>query len=322
MILRSWFASLLLFFSCSTMACQLTAATPLILFGNVSSFTVSSSQQQSSAQPHAGITCDFSTLVSLLSGDYVSGTFNSINNGLLLNEDDPSSELSYQIFGDPGLSQEYVFGQTYNFFEIGLLDLLGLFGTQAEFPLYARTGVGSNLSAGTYKDQITVSWIWDYCKGIGVLGVCIGRTNGSAQSVITVELEVTPDCMITAPDIDFGSSPLVAGFEPVSQVISLTCTKNSSFSIGLNDGLNASGGQRRMISSGHYLEYEIYKSSTMERWGGTSSERREHSDVDTGGSIPDGITPQNYNYRAQILTSQTTPPAGTYTDSIIVDVQF
>lgn len=116
MILRSWFASLLLFFSCSTMACQLTAATPLILFGNVSSFTVSSSQQQSSAQPHAGITCDFSTLVSLLSGDYVSARFNSINNGLLLNEDDPSSELSYQIFGDPGLSQEYVFGQTYNFF--------------------------------------------------------------------------------------------------------------------------------------------------------------------------------------------------------------
>ncbi|MDN4711656.1 spore coat protein U domain-containing protein [Vibrio parahaemolyticus] len=34
------------------------------------------------------------------------------------------------------------------------------------------------------------------------------------------------------------------------------------------------------------------------------------------------MTPQNYNYRAQIMTSQNTPPAGTYTDSIIVDVQF
>ncbi|MFH4568901.1 spore coat protein U domain-containing protein [Vibrio diabolicus] len=38
--------------------------------------------------------------------------------------------------------------------------------------------------------------------------------------------------------------------------------------------------------------------------------------------MPDGITPQNFNYRAEIITSQTTPPAGTYTDSIIVDVQF
>lgn len=56
--------------------------------------------------------------------------------------------------------------------------------------------------------------------------------------------------------------------------------------------------------------------------GGTGSERREQSDVDTGDTIPDGITPQNFNYRAEIITSQTTPPAGTYTDSIIVDVQF
>ncbi|MCR9493961.1 spore coat U domain-containing protein [Vibrio alginolyticus] len=167
-----------------------------------------------------------------------------------------------------------------------------------------------------------MSWIWNYCSGIGVGGVCLGRETGNAQSLITVELEVTPDCMITAPDINFGSSPLVAGFDPVSQVISLTCTKNSAFTIGLNDGVNASGGQRRMASGGNYLEYEIYKSSSTERWGGTGSERREQSDVDTGDTIPDGITPQNFNYRAEIITSQTTPPAGTYTDSIIVDVQF
>lgn len=77
-----------------------------------------------------------------------------------------------------------------------------------------------------------------------------------------------------------------------------------------------------MASDGNYLEYEIYKSSSTERWGSAGAERREQSDVDTGDVIPDGITPQNYNYRAQIMTSQTTPPAGTYTDSIIVDVQF
>nr|WP_257970544.1 spore coat protein U domain-containing protein [Vibrio parahaemolyticus] len=276
----------------------------------------------SKAQPHAGITCDFSTLVSLLSGDYVSVTFTSLNGGQMTTQGDASSVINYQIFGDSSLSEEYVFGQLYTFTDTDLLDLLGLFGDQVEFPLYARTGAGSNLSAGTYTDQITASWTWNYCSGVGLPGVCIIWTDGSAQSTITVELEVTPDCMITAPDIDFGSSPLVAGFDPVSQVISLTCTKNSSFTIGLNDGVNASGGQRRMASDGNYLEYEIYKSSSTERWGSAGAERREQSDVDTGDAIPDGITPQNYNYRAQIMTSQTTPPAGTYTDSIIVDVQF
>ncbi|TOD99473.1 Csu type fimbrial protein [Vibrio parahaemolyticus] len=322
MILHRWLASLLLFFSCSTIACQLTASTPSTQFGSVSSFTVSSTQQQSSAQPHAGITCDFSTLVSLLSDDYVSVTFTSINGGQMTTQGDASSVINYQIFGDSSLSEEYVFGQLYTFTDTDLLDLLGLFGDQVEFPLYARTGAGSNLSAGIYTDQIMASWNWNYCKGVGLPGVCIMRTEGSAQSTITVELEVTPDCMITAPDIDFGSSPLVAGFDPVSQVISLTCTKNSSFTIGLNDGVNASGGQRRMAFDSNYLEYEIYKSSSTERWGSAGAERREQSDVDTGDAIPDGITPQNYNYRAQIMTSQNTPPAGTYTDSIIVDVQF
>ncbi len=210
MILHRWLASLFLFFSCSTIACQLTASTPSIQFGSVSSFTVSSTQQQSSAQPHAGITCDFSTLVSLLSDDYVSVTFTSLNGGQMTTQGDASSVINYQIFGDSSLSQEYVFGQLHTFTDTDLLDLLGLFGDQVEFPLYARTGAGSNLSAGIYTDQITASWNWNYCKGVGLPGVCIIRTEGSAQSTITVKLEVTPDCMITAPDIDFGSSPLVA----------------------------------------------------------------------------------------------------------------
>ncbi|TOL03179.1 spore coat protein U domain-containing protein, partial [Vibrio parahaemolyticus] len=110
MILHRWLASLLLFFSCSTMACEITALTPSIQFGSVSSFTVSSTQQQSSAQPHAGITCDFSTLVSLLSGDYVSVTFTSLNGGQMTTQGDASSIINYQIFGDSSLSEEYVFG--------------------------------------------------------------------------------------------------------------------------------------------------------------------------------------------------------------------
>ncbi|WP_235428928.1 spore coat protein U domain-containing protein [Vibrio parahaemolyticus] len=66
----------------------------------------------------------------------------------------------------------------------------------------------------------------------------------------------------------------------------------------------------------------MYKSSSTERWGSAGAERRERIDVDTGDAIPDGITPQSCNYRAQIMTNQTTPPAGTYTDPILIDVHF
>lgn len=125
MILHRWLASLLLFFSCSTIACQLTASTPSIQFGSVSSFTVSSTQQQSSAQPHAGITCDFSTLVSLLSGDYVSVTFTSLNGGQMTTQGDASSVINYQIFGDSSLSGEYVFWPIVHFHRHRLVRFVG-----------------------------------------------------------------------------------------------------------------------------------------------------------------------------------------------------
>jgi spore coat protein U-like protein len=35
----------------------------------------------------------------------------------------------------------------------------------------------------------------------------------------------------------------------------------------------------------------------------------------------DGLL-RNYNYVAKVLTSQTTPPAGSYTDTLVVDVAF
>ncbi|MFX4315087.1 fimbrial protein, partial [Enterobacter sp. 63] len=31
---------------------------------------------------------------------------------------------------------------------------------------------------------------------------------------------------------------------------------------------------------------------------------------------------RTYNYTAKVLTNQTTPPAGTYSDTLIVDVAF
>lgn len=161
MILHRWLASLLFFFSCSTMACEITALTPSIQFGSVSSFTVSSTQQQSSAQPHAGITCDFSTLVSLLSGDYVSVTFTSLNGGQMTTQGDASSIINYQIFGDSSLSQEYVFGQLYTFTDTDLLDCWGCLETK----LSSLFMLGRELEV-TFRPELIQTKLWRL--GIGI----------------------------------------------------------------------------------------------------------------------------------------------------------
>ncbi|MNP47990.1 hypothetical protein D3C76_1420800 [compost metagenome] len=58
------------------------------------------------------------------------------------------------------------------------------------------------------------------------------------------------------------------------------------------------------------------------RWGSVSSARRASSDADVNPGAGTGTGSQVFNYNAKVYTDQATPPAATYTDSVILDVQF
>jgi len=135
-----------------------------------------------------------------------------------------------------------------------------------------------------------------------------------------VTLTVTNDCStITAPNLNFASAPLVKDFAPVSQTIAITCTKGSTYTVGINNGNNAVGSVRNMASGANRLSYEIYKGSTTNRWGVSGTERwasTSASQVSTDGLL------KSYQYTARILATQNTPPAGSYTDTLVVDVAF
>ena len=76
----------------------------------------------------------------------------------------------------------------------------------------------------------------------------------------------------------------------------------------------ASYGQRQQLHELRHLQrgdQQPLGSSGSERWASASS-----SQVSTDGLL------RTYNYTAKVLTSRATPPAGTYTDTLIVDVAF
>ncbi|BBU44377.1 hypothetical protein PPTS312_22920 [Pseudomonas putida] len=213
----------------------------------------------------------------------------------------------------------------YDFARNGIIDLLGLLGgtTPKAVPIYMRTQIGSNVAAGLYQENLTVAWSWDYCSGIGALGICLGRDVGSGTKTLNVSLTVTNDCQITTPDISFSSAPVVAGFGTVSQSLNVSCTKGSNYTVGLDDGQNVSGGRRRMKSSANnYLAYDIFKSAGTVRWGSSGAARRASTDADVNPGAGTGIGSQVFNYNAKVYTDQATPPAATYSDSVILDVQF
>lgn len=232
--------------------------------------------------------------------------------------------IPYTLYADATTNYPITRGTPFEFRTTGILDLLGLLnGTPKNVPIYMRTQVGSNVSAGLYQELLDVEWTWDYCDGIGVGGLCIGRDQGSGTRTLLVSMTVTNDCQITTPSINFASAPVVAGFGTVSQSLSVSCTKGSNYTVALDDGQNVANGRRRMKSAANnYLAYDIFKSAGAVRWGSTGAARRASADADVNPGTGTGTGSQVFNYNAKVYTDQATPPAATYTDSVILDVQF
>jgi len=300
--------------------CSSVATTPAA-FGTINS-TLVRTTIQSASSTNSGLQCTGSLLSLLSASDHFYATITSSTSGLV----GPTGDvIAYTLYADNSTSYPITRGVAFDFARNGILDLLGLLNgtTPKAVPLYMRTQVGSNVAAGLYQETLTIAWSWNYCSGIGAGSLCLGRDIGSGSQTMTVNLTVSNDCQITTPNISFGSAPVVAGFGTVSQSVSLSCTKGSAYTVGLNDGENVSGGRRRMKSSaGNYLAYDIFKSAGSVRWGSLTTARRASSDADVNPGNGTGTGSQVFNYNAKVYTDQATPPAASYLDNVILDVQF
>ncbi|NQD74470.1 spore coat U domain-containing protein [Pseudomonas sp. CM27] len=322
--MKTWWggvwACVLLLSAGSTWAKCLAVPTLPVAFGTLNSTQVRTVSQTASTT-NAGLQCNGTVLSVLSSGDSFKLTVAPTTGGLV----GPTGDvIPYTLYADATTNFPITRGVAFEFGRTGILDLLGLLnGTPKAVPLYMRTQIGSNVAAGVYSETLTMSWAWNYCEGIAIGGLCIGRDNSSGSQPLTVSLTVTNDCQITTPNISFGSAPVVAGFATVNQSLSVSCTKGSNYTVGLDDGQNVSAGRRRMKSAAsNYLAYDIFKSAGTVRWGASGAARRASTDADVNPGLGTGTGSQVFNYNAKVYTDQATPPAASYTDSVILDVQF
>ena len=302
--------------------CSVVSTTPAA-FGSISSIAVRTTTQPSSTL-NAGLSCTGSLLSLLTSNDHFYATITSTQSGLR----GPTGDvIGYTIYANNSTSYPVTRGSAFDFARNGIIDALGLLNgtTPKTVPLYLGTTIGSNVAAGVYTETLSIFWNWNYCSGIGIGSVCLGRDINSGTATLTVNLTVSNDCTITAPNIAFGSAPVISAFTPVTgQTINLACTKGSAYTVGLSDGQNpvSVGGRRRMISGSNYLAYDIFKSAGTSRWGSVGSARRSSTDAEVNPGSGLGTGSQIFNYNAKIYTDQTTPPAGTYLDNVVLDVGF
>lgn len=141
-----------------------------------------------------------------------------------------------------------------------------------------------------------------------------------------VQLAVQNSCTMTAgntaSDIDFGSvTGNIASDIDSSTSLTVNCNNGAVYHVGLNDGLHASSGQRRMASAttSGFVNYELYSDATRTtRWGQTAAGGTAN-DQDGNGSNSDQILTVYARVPGSPLQSV---GAGTYNDTITATIEF
>jgi len=296
--------------------------------GSVGSFTVASAPQQGSGA--SGLSC---TSVTVLTTSYLKVKLES---STFLLTGPGGRTIPFSVSATSSGTAMTAGSEV----DMSSLDLLALFsGPAGTVPLYFRTSETGGLAAGTYSGTVNLRWFFSVCA-LGVAGVCVPSNSpgfvrpilftplnwGTGVPVtVNVSLTLNKDCLINQQNINFGTVPLVSRFNPVNGTISIRCSADTSYTVGLSDGDNFAGGWRRMRRdlTNDYLRYEIYQARTgTARWGKVGTERRSSATADLNANNYNAIALQNYEFRAVVDPTQSTPAQGTYIDTIILDVVF
>jgi spore coat protein U-like protein len=106
--------------------------------------------------------------------------------------------------------------------------------------------------------------------------------------------------------------------------IAVKCTNTTPFSIGMNNGANASGSQNRLRlgATSNYINYGLYTDSARSHaWVTTTSTTSCTSGTSTCVLGTGTGLNQNTTVYGRV-PSQTAPSSGTFTDTVIITVTF
>lgn len=248
--------------------------------------------------------------VNLLDFSRIDATLVAANFQLSANNGDA---IPYVLFTDAAFSDPFLVGETVEFGSFNLLDLLGLFSNvDGSLPLYLQT-LPANVAAGSYQDTIAIRWDWDYCSGVSVLFICLGRDSGSEVITLTLELTVENTCQLTSQDTAFGSVSDLSLARQAPLPVETLCTKSLSFNIYIDGGNNFSSGVRNMVNANAMIPYLIYAPDGVTSVGPTA--------VNSVNFMGSG----NFEVLSFIAKTQATtvlPSPGVYTDTVRVILNY
>lgn len=151
-----------------------------------------------------------------------------------------------------------------------------------------------------------------------VLALAAPAMAQTATATFQVTATVANSCRIAASPIAFGAyDPLGGAAADANGAVTVTCTLNSLWWVGLDLGQSAgagSAGARAMSAGGSFLGYDLYRDAARtQAWGNTQA-------AGAGGTGSGAAQPVTVFGR--IPASQTGVPAGSYADTVTATVNF
>jgi spore coat protein U domain-containing protein, fimbrial subunit CupE1/2/3/6 len=239
-----------------------------------------------------------------------------------------SNSISYQLYTDSGYTNTYAYpGNT-----VYTWPYSNSTGSTAPSTVYAKIlSASSGLPPGTYTDT--------YNSGSAALANSNGApmTYSVAENCtvttgvnwwntlnFTVSVTVLAGCNVSTTVMNFGStSSFIAANINTTATITAQCTSTTPYSIGLDNGQNASGAQRRMsVGGGNFVSYGLYTDAGYSNgWTSTTSTTGCTSGANTCVLGTGTGSNQSITLYGQV-PPQTAPAVGTYSDTVVVTLTF
>jgi spore coat protein U-like protein len=231
-----------------------------------------------------------------------------------------SDKLNFDLYQDA--SRTVVWGSylwAYSSYTAPTIDITlnGGGAGSATATVYGRISAGQQvLPPGSYSSSFSGSNTQIAYAAAGV-GTCaaIGNLNATSAA-FTASATYSATCSVSAATLNFGSTGVLAAALDGTTSLTPTCSATTPYTIGLDGGSAGASdpAQRKMSNGGAQITYGLYQNAARSQSWGNSTGTNTVAGTGTGS----GQTLTVYGR----VPAQTTPPPGTYSDSIIATLTY
>ena len=155
-----------------------------------------------------------------------------------------------------------------------------------------------------------------YCRAIGLAALVASITAAPAATVTTtfqVTASVAAQCSVTAADLAFGAVNPLGGNVDQTSTLTVKCTKDSAYTVGLNAGTTTGStiAARLMANGANTMQYQLYSDSLRSTiWGNSSGSWVSGTGAGMG-------TGQSLIVYGRVPSGQTNLAVGSYSEPTI-----